>query len=118
MRKISRLAALAFRGQKQFTMGNTSVRHERHPDGHLISEMRLHGNLIAKRNWSVDGLSAVHVTLAGWGTPTTRERVNGLLDMLGTRAGYYQQNHCQMFTDSNGNREVDSSDWIKVETTS
>ena len=53
--------------------------------------MFLHGNLIAKRE--ADG--SVWVTLAGWGTVTTRDRVNTLCHVLGSGVRFYQRNHVQ-----------------------
>ena len=124
MRKISQKAAQAFLHCKNFSLDNTTVsviRHGNHQGTEI--EMRLHGNKIAYRNLTVDGISKVHVSLAGWGTPTTRERVNGLLTTLGavSNGGYYQKNHCQMFSCLRGKNgrfdfEVDARDWIEVET--
>lgn len=51
----------------------------------------LHGNLIAKRE--PDG--SIWVTLAGWGTVTTRERVNTLCRVLGSGVQFYQRDHVQ-----------------------
>ena len=109
MRKITRLAALAFRGGDNFKLGNTSVTH----DGPTsITQMRLHGNLIAER---LPG-RRVRVTLAGWGTPTTRERVNGVLEMMGINAYFCQRNHEQHLS-LHGNEPVpvSSSDWFEFE---
>lgn len=74
MRKISYEAALAFCHNAHYKNDNTEV---------VVSErdcmtvMRLRGHIIATRV----GVR-VRVTLAGYGTPTTRERVNGLLTVL------------------------------------
>ena len=118
MRKITRLAALAFRAGKPFTMDNTSVTVTTDSDDKTkIVAMFLHGHRVAERNTFHDGISRVHVTLAGWGTPTTRERVNGLLDMLGANAGYYQRNHEQhFFAGEQPCQVVSASDWQDVET--
>jgi hypothetical protein len=51
----------------------------------------LHDNLIAMRE--TDG--SVWVTLAGWGTVTTRERVNTLCRVLGSGVRFYQRDHVQ-----------------------
>ena len=40
----------------------------------------MHGNLIANFNQIQKGL---YFTLAGWNTPTTRERLNGLFKVYG-----------------------------------
>ena len=70
MRKVSDMAAKAFLADDTMaTRNNTSVR-----DG----ELRLHGHVVAKR---IGGLTAV--SLAGWNTVTTRDRVNAVLIRLG-----------------------------------
>ena len=117
MRKISELAGLAFRHGKNFNRDNTRVEVRTTMAG-TSTTMYLHGHMIAERQSHMHGSSSVAVTLAGWGTPTTRERVNGLLLTLGTMAGFHQSKHCQFFTDAeNGEREVESSDWITTKTT-
>jgi hypothetical protein len=107
MRKISQLAANAFIHGKEFNRDNTRV-----VQTELSSRLYLHGHLIAERIYSLHGISMVAVSLAGWGTPTTRERVNGLLETLGCPTKFYQKNHCQML----GDVEVDSSEWQTVGT--
>lgn len=95
MRKISYEAALAFCHNAHYKNDNTEV---------VVSErdcmavMRLHGHIIATRV----GVR-VRVTLAGYGTPTTRERVNGLLTVLADefnwphRCGFAQEKGKQVF---------------------
>jgi len=51
----------------------------------------LHDNLIAQRG--ADG--SIWVTLAGWGTVTTRDRVNTLCHVLGSGVWFYQRDHVQ-----------------------
>jgi hypothetical protein len=51
----------------------------------------LHDNLIAKRE--PDG--SIWVTLAGWGTVTTRDRVNTLCRVLGSGVHFFQRDHVQ-----------------------
>ena len=100
MRKITRLAALAFRGGNKFTMGNTAVTNQAG-----VTEMFLHGNRIAIRDHG-----GLRVTLAGWNTPTTRERVNGLLEMFGYSHGLSQKNFGAYYAGV----EIDPSDWVSV----
>tara|TARA_R110001583_G_scaffold147840_2_gene299867 strand:+ start:1274 stop:1753 length:480 start_codon:yes stop_codon:yes gene_type:complete len=49
--------------------------------------LKLHGNTIAhhKQNMFASERSCIkfYINLCGWGTPTTRERLNGLLETLG-----------------------------------
>jgi hypothetical protein len=50
----------------------------------------LHDNLIAQRG--TDG--SIWVTLAGWGTVTTRDRVNTLCRVLGSGVGFISATTC------------------------
>jgi|10_taG_2_1085330.scaffolds.fasta_scaffold09634_10 hypothetical protein len=70
MRKISQQIANAFFKGKPKTIGNT------HTNGH---EVFLHGNKIA---WK-PGNDKLAITLAGWPTVTTRERLNTILNVFG-----------------------------------
>lgn len=65
MRKVTQQIKKAFKQGKSLKVGNTRT------DGQTVW---LHGNAIVKRD--PDGL--VRWSLAGWNTPTTRERVNGI----------------------------------------
>lgn len=69
MRKITREISTAFLDSRSLYRDNTTT------DG---SEIRLFGNLIAY--WDTD--FTVAITLAGWNTATTRERLNGLLELM------------------------------------
>jgi len=77
MRKITEDAANALKAGKKFKRGNTEV---------LGGMMFLHGNRIA---W-LDG-HVLRLSLCGWATPTTRERVNGVLSVMGVNANIYQE---------------------------
>jgi hypothetical protein len=70
MREISKYAAIALREGKTFRRANTTVTDS----GYLL----LHGSGIARKTES--GLC---VSLCGWNTVTTRERLNALLDCYG-----------------------------------
>ena len=107
MRKISQLAAQAFLHGKSFHMSNTVVQNE---TGTIF--MYLHGNRIAMRELAVDDISTVRIALAGWATPTTRERLNGLLDTLGADVKLYQSKHCQYL----GDEDMPTSVYVSVKT--
>lgn len=64
MRKVTQLTCGAFEAGRACTLGNT------HTDG---TTLFLHGNAIARR--TPQGLE---ITMAGWETVTTRERLSGL----------------------------------------
>lgn len=69
MRKITEQATVAFRNGYSFKLNNTQVKVTEKG-----SEMYLHGNLIAYTE-SV----SLCLSHCGWETPTTKERLNGLL---------------------------------------
>lgn len=92
MRKVTEQIKQAFERRESKTIGNTST------DGETVW---LHGNAIVKRD--ADGL--VRWSLAGWNTPTTRERVNGIVNV-----GVHQVN----FEPVLNGQVIDSSDWFAV----
>lgn len=92
MRQVTAQIKKAFEQGTSLKVGNTRT------DG---TSVFLHGNEIIKR----DASGLVMATLAGWNTPTTRERVNGI-----TGLGIYQKNFAPML---NG-QEIDPYDWVAV----
>ena len=70
MRKIEQLMNAAIKGNKNWSNSNTSVITE---DG--ISEVRLHGNLIAKV-----GEDFVTIFDGGWQSNTTKSRLNAIIN--------------------------------------
>ena len=89
MRKITQRIKKAFEQGKSLKIDNTET------DGQTVW---LHGNAIVKR----DGWGVIEWSLAGWNTPTTRERVNGI-----TGAGVHQVN----FEPVLNGEVIDPSDW-------
>lgn len=83
MRKCTRQIVTAFINGKPARTKNMLC------DGDSI---RLHDNLIA---WRHD--DAIYVTLAGWGSVITRERLNGLCRVLDGRCPFSQKNHVQHY---------------------
>jgi hypothetical protein len=90
MRKVTQRIKEAFNKGTSLKVGNTRT------DGQTVW---LHGNAIVKRD--PDGL--VRWSLAGWNTPTTRERVNGIAN-----AGVFQFK----FEPVLNGEIIDSSDWL------
>lgn len=68
MRKITQEACTAFRRGERYSVSNTRVTSTGDD-----TKMELHGNVIA---YTHNG--ALYVSLCGWNTNTTRERLNGL----------------------------------------
>ncbi len=75
MRKISKEAANKFVHYSNFAQNNTKVAQA--PSGNTI--MYLHGNRIA----SCHPTNGTWLSLAGWNTTTTRERLNGIMEVMG-----------------------------------
>lgn len=73
MRKITELAIQAFNAKESFSLGNTTVSID-NVIGGVESELRLHGNIIAKCLLNGE----LFISTCGWNTPTTKERLNGL----------------------------------------
>lgn len=73
MRQITSDTAIAFLAGTGISRANTST------DGRVLL---LHGNRIAWKG-EHNGTAGVFITCAGWGTPTTRERLNGVLRVMG-----------------------------------
>ena len=89
MRKISKLAACAFINERKFSRDNTTVRSFPTIAGKM-TELYLHGNVIARKRGG-----KIHLSLAGWGTMTTRERLNTLLSEMNSKLRFHQHKHEQ-----------------------
>lgn len=99
MRKVTEQIATAFKNYRKCTIGNTMT------DGQSVW---LHGNRIVWRD--PDSLSGLKISMCDWPTPTTRERINGILSTLGSDVGLAQRNHTQGFIYSDGSFEpIDES---------
>jgi len=66
----------------------------------------LHGNQIAW--WGQD--EHLYLTLYGYGTPTTRDRLNTMLRILEIDGGFHQHKHEQYF----GTRMIDAHDILRI----
>ena len=73
MRKITHQAVEAFARFETYRNGNTAVERLETESGKQLAVMILHGHRIA----SYDGRT-INMNMCGWGTPTTRERLNGI----------------------------------------
>lgn len=121
MRKITEKAAKAFWNGERFTEGNTAVSTtvpfpvEGYENDKI--SLLLHGNLIAK--WCKEE-NRLELSLCGWGTPTTRERLDGIL-IIGAEhypalhhfGLFYQKNGFQYF---NGNM-IDVYETVRIDLT-
>jgi len=101
MRKITKESAKAFVNFEPYKKDNTKVLIFK-IDGKSIgfkdggfSRLYLHGNQIAEI-FDNGTNQTVKIDLCGWHTPTTRERINGVLDALGYDFRIAQRNHEQV----------------------
>ena len=99
MRKETRHIMTAFLAGKSCYLARTRT------DGTTVY---LHGNRIAWREPNGD----ICMTLAGWGTVTTRERLNGLCELLMDKRPYNQRKNVQYFDDT----EISADQVIAVHT--
>lgn len=88
---------------KAFLNRETAKAARTNTDGNAIY---LHGHKIAWRN--PDG--SISATLAGWGTVTTRDRLNTLTRLMGKGAQFSQMRHGQYFAGD----EIDSRDVVTL----
>ena len=86
MRKVSRLAATALvNGNTMRNLNNTRVEYRSGANSLVLT---LHGHDVACWYYSEQSLG---VTLAGYNTVTTRERVNAVLDLAGSSCRIVQR---------------------------
>ena len=114
MRKISRLAALAFINERKFSRDNTKVRSFPTIAGRM-TELYLHGNVIARKRGG-----KIHLSLAGWPTVTTRERLNTLLSELESDVRFLQSKHEQFAIDrgyDKPDQPINARSWYLLEDT-
>lgn len=109
MRKITEEMALAFQQGRSKTKVNTYVEVYQVDDVDRVA-MYLHGNCIA----SMLG-GELLLTLAGWPTSTTKERLNGLLQTLGRPERFWQRDYQQYFGTTDGHRTIDDNEWVRVD---
>ena len=79
-----------------FLKGESASAQRTNTDGYSVW---LHGNLIAER-----GKSKLWFTLADWPTVTTRERINGMLNVFGYSDFSIGQKHTMQWLFHNGKK--------------
>ena len=97
MRKITQDIVRAFRNGECRNIGNSST------DGwHLY----LHGNMIARK----DDNGTLFVNFCGWNTPTTKERINGLCEIINGSRPFHNIN----FDLHRNGVLVEDDAWLKI----
>ena len=104
MRIIEKQMNFALSNKGNFSKDNTSVSY--HPSENL-SEVRLHGNLIA---WFDHTKQLLAISSAGWRTNTTKSRLNALLHEINAGVTLFQKNWVWYVSDFTGKRIVDFYD--------
>ena len=90
-----------------FLRGEKASAQRTNTDGNSVW---LHGNEIVHR-----GDHNTWFTLAGWPTVTTRDRINGLLELSGSDYRVCQRNLRQyLIKDGETVRELGDSEWVSV----
>ena len=84
MRKVTKNAINAFKADNKFSGSNTSVLT--YKSG---TQLILHKNIIAESKRTGE----VAISLSGWNTVTTRERLNGILKAYNRQYAIVQRNH-------------------------
>ena len=108
MRQIEKQMNFALSNKGNFSKSNTSVTF--YPSENL-SEVRLHGNLIA---WFDHAKQLLAISSAGWTTNTTKSRLNALLHEVNTGVRVFQKDFQWFVTDFTGKKKVEFYDGLLV----
>jgi len=106
VRNVSRVIAQAFNDRRTKTISNT------HTDGEGFF---LHGHKIAF--WDEDHNGEIlSFNMCGWGTVTTRERLNSLFYVLGFDMSVYQKSFSQMLRFKGQDLEIEDDQQVNFHT--
>ena len=108
MRQIERQMNFALSNKGNFSSSNTSVTYH---SSENLSEVRLHGNLIA---WLDHTTQTLALSSCGWHTNTTKSRLNALLYEFNTGIRVFQKDFDWFVTDFTGKKKVSFYDGILV----
>jgi len=102
MRKIEQEMQTAIRNRTDWKKSNTSV----DVDSEGFTSVRLHGNRIAE----IEPNGDIILSSCGWDTPTTKSRLNAVLDCFVSGCGIFQKD----FTWYVGNLNTPFFDGFKI----
>ena len=108
MRQIEKQMNFALTHKGNFSSSNTCVTYH---SSENLSEVRLHGNLIA---WLDHTTQTLALSSAGWHTNTTKSRLNALLYEFNTGITVFQKNWDWFVSDFSGKKKVSFYDGILV----
>ena len=103
MRKIEKKMLEALRAGRSFSLQNTKVSKRQRTIGGYVQSVFLHDNEIAQLEFNHPKARepyAIMGTLAGWGTVTTRSRLNAICREFTGRCRFGQKSHVQQFDDN------------------
>ena len=104
MRQIEKQMNFALSNKGNFSNSNTTVTYH---SSENLSEVRLHGNLIA---WFDHTKQLLAISSAGWHTNTTKSRLNAILSELFYGYRVFQKKWDWYVTNFNGTKTVDFYD--------
>jgi hypothetical protein len=87
MRKVTKNAVNAFKADNKFSGSNTNVLTYK-----AGTQMILHKNIIAEKYFKMPH-DKISISLSGWNTVTTRERLNGILKAYNRQYAIAQRNY-------------------------
>lgn len=102
MRKVTREVGQAFLAGMPKTVGNSTT------DGQAFY---LHGHKIA---WTDDNLD-LWISMCGYGSVTTRDRINGILELAGSSYRVNQHNYVQQLRNWRTQETVDIDTYDKID---
>jgi hypothetical protein len=102
MRKIEQKMNEALRTGRALNLANTCVANRQRVSGGYCQAVYLHGNEIARLEYNHERAQepfAITATLAGWGTVTTRSRLNAICREFTGASRFHQAKGVQYFDD-------------------
>jgi len=87
MRQVTKNAVNAFKADNKFSGSNTKVLTYK-----AGTQMLLHKNIIAEKYFKMPH-DKISISLSGWNTVTTRERLNGILKAYNRQYAIAQRNY-------------------------
>ena len=111
MKKITQNAINAFLAKSYFSQSNTQVRIGGGIQGANISELFLFGNKIAIKDFDS---GTIYISMARWGSVTTRERLSGLPSISIGQRNWDQ--YLYINNDLNNGILLDPCKWYSIDT--
>tara|TARA_R110002012_G_scaffold220060_1_gene391534 strand:+ start:79 stop:465 length:387 start_codon:yes stop_codon:yes gene_type:complete len=115
MRELEKKMLRLIRSRKSGSCGATTTVDVATDFGCAI--VSLYGHQIAVIQYAEDEADwTVSMSMRGWGTVTTRSRLNALCYGLSLNCGFFQKDHVQYMTDYRGSHAIETTDIITAVT--